>query len=108
MSRVAGGILGFVVGGVLACQVFCVMVCLVTGTNSVSTSEMTTASFLIFYFGPVAALVGAIVGAVVGVKIASPKRSDKGRSLAGKLCWNCGCTLAGGSKTCKWCGAELE
>jgi hypothetical protein len=30
------------------------------------------------------------------------------RPLPEKICPNCGCRVADGSKTCRWCGADLK
>jgi hypothetical protein len=63
--------------------------------------------------------VGAIVGFfvfIVGIAKAisgetgqagSPDRVEK-RPAEENLCQNCGCRVADGSKTCRWCGDEKE
>jgi hypothetical protein len=69
------------------------------------------------------ALSGALLLGVVGtpilvggvVLLRSGKWNDdssRGASEVGQsknwICQNCGCRVADGSKTCKWCGADLK
>jgi hypothetical protein len=70
--------------------------------------------------GMQAYLVLTFVGAIVGffVFIAGIVKAISGdigspdsfyqRPLPEKLCPNCGCRVAAGFKTCKWCGADLK
>ena len=61
--------------------------------------------------------VGGILGLVLfiigGVKAASggkeeSPREKEARPRGQKVCQNCGCRVADGSKTCEWCGADLR
>jgi hypothetical protein len=69
MRKFMGGVIGFLVGGVLVFYVFLCIVLAVGGP--ISSGDMTTGGFVVILFGPPAALVGAIIGAVAGVRIAS-------------------------------------
>lgn len=70
MSKVIGGTIGFLFGGLVVFFLFAAIVSVLAGPFS--SADMTTGGLIIVFFGPVAALLGAIIGAVVGVRIASP------------------------------------
>jgi hypothetical protein len=61
--------------------------------------------------------VGGILGLVLfiigGVKVGSggkeeSLREKEARPRGQKLCPNCGCRVANGSKNCRWCGADQD
>jgi hypothetical protein len=62
------------------------------------------------------AFVGGVIGLAVFITgIAKAISGDIGspdsfyqRPLPEKLCPNCGCRVVDGSKTCKWCGADMK
>ena len=60
LLTIAGGLVGLLVGGILAFMVFLIIVGEVWG-GDMSTGDMTTGSFVFFIFGPLAALLGAIL-----------------------------------------------
>ena len=108
MSRVTGGILGFVVGGGLAF----LALNLALDLSDIGAEDVK--QYLLLFFGLWVGLFGSVIGAGIGIVIgekaddsSSPDSLTK-RPLEEKLCPNCGCRVGEGAETCEWCGAGLE